>query len=105
MNDESCIFCRMARKQAPVSCVYEDEKVMAFLDVRPLNEGHTLVIPKEHYETIFPIFTELSNESPSPSKRLQKLMESAYSSKTGRLLVKRCFTCTFMLFPDMKDRN
>ena len=59
MNDGSCIFCRIAQKQAPVSCVYEDEKVMAFLDVRPLNEGHTLVIPKEHYETIFEIPEEL----------------------------------------------
>jgi len=59
MNDGSCIFCRIAQKQAPASCVYEDEKVMAFLDVRPLNEGHTLVIPKEHYETIFEIPEEL----------------------------------------------
>jgi histidine triad (HIT) family protein len=59
MNDGSCIFCRIVRKQAPASCVYEDEKVMAFLDVRPLNEGHTLVIPKEHYDTIFEIPEEL----------------------------------------------
>jgi histidine triad (HIT) family protein len=59
MNDGSCIFCRIARKQAPASCVYEDEKVMAFLDVRPLNEGHTLVIPKAHYDTIFEIPEEL----------------------------------------------
>ena len=60
MNDDSCIFCRIARKQAPASLVYEDEKVMAFLDVRPLNEGHTLVIPKAHYETIFEIPEELN---------------------------------------------
>lgn len=59
MNDGSCIFCRIARKQAPASCVYEDENVMAFLDIMPLNEGHPLVIPKEHYETIFEIPEEL----------------------------------------------
>jgi histidine triad (HIT) family protein len=59
MDDNSCIFCKIARKQAPASLVYEDEKVMAFLDIRPLNEGHTLVIPKEHYETIFEIPEEL----------------------------------------------
>src|SRR4030065_2150995 len=59
MNDNSCIFCKIVRKQAPASVIYEDENVMAFLDIRPLNEGHTLVIPKEHYETIFEIPQEL----------------------------------------------
>jgi histidine triad (HIT) family protein len=55
MDNSSCVFCKIARKQVPASCVYEDENVMAFLDIRPLNEGHTLVIPKEHYETIYEI--------------------------------------------------
>jgi histidine triad (HIT) family protein len=55
MDNSSCVFCRIAQKQVPASCVYEDENVMAFLDIRPLNEGHTLVIPKEHYETIYEI--------------------------------------------------
>ena len=60
MNDETCIFCRIAQKQVPASSVYEDEKVMAFLDIRPLNEGHTLVIPKAHYENIFDVPQELN---------------------------------------------
>ena len=55
MNDASCIFCRIAQKQVPASLIFEDEKVLAFLDVKPLNEGHTLVIPKAHYEGIFEI--------------------------------------------------
>ena len=59
MNVNSCIFCKIARKQAPASFVYEDENVSAFLDIRPLNEGHTLVIPKEHYVTIFEAPEEL----------------------------------------------
>lgn len=58
-NHDSCIFCKIAQKQAPASFIYEDEKVIAFLDTRPLNEGHTLVIPNEHYETIFEIPDEL----------------------------------------------
>jgi len=53
--DESCIFCKIVRKQAPASIVYEDEVVMVFLDLRPLNIGHTLVIPKAHYVDIFDI--------------------------------------------------
>ena len=60
MNEDSCIFCRIAQKQVPASSVYEDEKVMAFLDIRPLNEGHTLVIPKAHYENVFDAPRELN---------------------------------------------
>jgi histidine triad (HIT) family protein len=59
MNDNSCVFCKIVRKQAPASVIYEDESVMAFLDIRPLNMGHTLVIPKEHCETIYEIPDEL----------------------------------------------
>jgi histidine triad (HIT) family protein len=53
--DESCIFCKIVQKQAPSSVVYEDETVLAFLDIRPLNMGHVLVIPKEHFVDIFDI--------------------------------------------------
>jgi len=59
MNDGSCIFCRIVQKQIPASVVYEDERVLAFLDIKPLSEGHTLVIPKAHYENIFDIPLEL----------------------------------------------
>jgi histidine triad (HIT) family protein len=59
MNVESCIFCRIAQKQVPASVIFENEKVMAFLDIRPLSEGHTLVIPKAHYESIFDIPKDL----------------------------------------------
>ena len=51
--DDSCIFCKIVRKQVPASIIYEDESVLAFLDIRPLNMGHTLVIPKAHYVDIF----------------------------------------------------
>ncbi len=53
--DETCIFCKIVRKQAPASIIYEDETVLVFLDIRPLNMGHTLVIPKDHYVDIFDI--------------------------------------------------
>ena len=59
MMDNKCIFCRIAQKQVPASLIYEDDKALAFLDIRPLSEGHTLVIPKAHYETVFDIPQEL----------------------------------------------
>jgi histidine triad (HIT) family protein len=56
--DESCIFCKIVHKQAPASIIYEDDAIMAFLDIRPLNLGHTLVVPKHHYVDIFDTPTE-----------------------------------------------
>jgi len=52
---EPCAFCKIARKEAPAHTVYEDEKVIAFLSIQPINVGHTLVVPKKHYENIFEI--------------------------------------------------
>jgi histidine triad (HIT) family protein len=45
-----CVFCKIVNKELPAFTVYEDENFMAFLDIRPMNPGHTLIIPKKHYE-------------------------------------------------------
>jgi len=52
---EDCIFCKIVRGEIPSSKVYEDENIFAFLDIAPVHKGHTLVIPKEHFETILDI--------------------------------------------------
>lgn len=49
---EGCIFCRIIEREAPARIVYEDEDTIAFLDVNPLSEGHTLVVPTDHHETL-----------------------------------------------------
>ncbi len=49
---DQCIFCKIARGEIPSYKIYEDENFLAFLDINPINPGHTLVIPKEHYKTI-----------------------------------------------------
>ncbi|TAL19609.1 HIT family protein [Patescibacteria group bacterium] len=54
-----CIFCKIASKQIPANVVYEDKMTLAFLDIHPVNPGHTLVIPKEHAPTLL----ESSRES------------------------------------------
>lgn len=43
-----CIFCKIAAGEIPSYKIYEDDNYFAFLDIRPLNPGHTLVIPKKH---------------------------------------------------------
>ncbi len=47
-----CIFCQIVDGDIPSKTVYEDDSVLAFLDVNPLAPGHTLVITKDHYKTL-----------------------------------------------------
>lgn len=47
-----CVFCKIINNEIPCYKVYEDDKVLAFLDIKPVNSGHTLVIPKAHYQNL-----------------------------------------------------
>jgi len=49
---DGCVFCKMVAGEIPVTKIYEDESVLAFLDIGPVSDGHTLVIPKQHYRTV-----------------------------------------------------
>ena len=52
MNEDKCLFCKMVLGQIPVTKIYEDESVLSFLDIGPISDGHTLVIPKQHYKNV-----------------------------------------------------
>lgn len=53
MND--CIFCKIVKKELPCYKVYEDEDFLGFLDIYPMVEGHTLLIPKKHYRFVYDV--------------------------------------------------
>lgn len=50
-----CIFCKIVQREIPSHIIYEDESTLAFLDISPSTFGHTLVIPKKHYDTIYDV--------------------------------------------------
>jgi len=50
-----CPFCNLVNHTAPMSCVYEDDSILAFMDIQPISKGHVLVIPKKHYSNIHEI--------------------------------------------------
>jgi histidine triad (HIT) family protein len=52
---KDCVFCRIGRNEEHASYIYEDEGVIAFLDARPVSEGHALVVPRRHYENIYAV--------------------------------------------------
>ena len=51
-TDPDCVFCRIVAGELPAAMVAEDEVTIAFMDINPINEGHLLVIPREHHESI-----------------------------------------------------
>lgn len=55
---DDCIFCKIVSGEAPSWKVYETESAFAFLDINPVNEYHTLVIPKQHFTNIFDVPAE-----------------------------------------------
>lgn len=58
MKDD-CLFCKIANKEIEAKILYEDEDLMVILDAYPDTDGHTLVIPKKHYEDIYSIDPEM----------------------------------------------
>lgn len=75
MEQKDCLFCRIASKQLPANVIYEDEKVLAFLDINPLTEGHTLVIPKTHAESVFDIDAEYLKHLTAVAQKIANKMK------------------------------
>lgn len=49
----NCLFCKIIGGEIPAEKIYEDEQTLAFLDITPVNKGHTLVVPKKHSRNLF----------------------------------------------------
>ena len=52
LNNDNCIFCKIIEKETPSKILYENNNTIAFLDIFPISQGHTIVIPKKHYTTL-----------------------------------------------------
>ena len=82
-----CIFCKIASNEIPAKKVYEDDKFVAFLDIAPASEGHTLVIPKEHYQTFNDLPEELAGEMFKVVHKVAKAVVIAMRSEGYNILV------------------
>lgn len=72
-----CIFCKIINGEIPCYKIYEDEKYLAFLDLSQATKGHTLVIPKKHYDNIFDLDenSDIFNIVIKISKALKKTLQ------------------------------
>lgn len=81
-----CVFCQIVAGDIPAHIVLDEERTLAFLDVRPLFPGHTLLVPKEHHETLLDLPAGLIEPLFDTAQRLARAVESA-SNADGSLMV------------------
>jgi histidine triad (HIT) family protein len=75
---DDCIFCKIAKGEIPSYKIYEDEKVIVFLDINPLSKGHSIVIPKEHYVNILDLPEELYLHMSKIVKKISQHLNDMY---------------------------
>jgi histidine triad (HIT) family protein len=73
----SCLFCRIARGEVAAHVVYEDDAFLAFLDHRPLFEGHALLIPRAHVDTLLDAPADLLGPLAAATQRLSVAVRDA----------------------------
>jgi histidine triad (HIT) family protein len=87
MFEENCIFCKIAKLEAPAYIVWEDNDHIAFLSRAPNTEGVTVVIPRHHYSSyIFDSTNDVMNNLMIASKKVAKILEQSFED-VGRIAV------------------
>ncbi|MGX7777321.1 HIT family protein [Streptococcus pluranimalium] len=77
----NCIFCQIISGAIPSSKVYEDEKVLAFLDITQTTNGHTLLIPKEHVKNVLDMTETIAQEVFSRLPKIARAVQKATGAK------------------------
>ncbi len=80
-NDEKCIFCNIALGKVKSRKVFEDDVICAFLDINPANPGHVLIIPKEHYQILPMVPSDVIGHMFNIAKKISMVMFSEIGSE------------------------
>lgn len=77
-TNHECVFCKIIKKELPAHIISENESCITILDIDPINEGHVLILPKVHTETIEEIPTEIINEVTATIQNTTKAIKKEY---------------------------
>jgi len=77
---DDCIFCKIVAGKIPCTRIWENDRFLAFLDINPINPGHTLIIPKKHTDLVFDLddadYSALFNAAKTLSKPIKKATDA-----------------------------
>ena len=83
---DNCIFCKIASKDIPGKIVYEDDVCLAFLDLSQTTDGHTLVIPKNHYDSFLETDPEVMAHCMKEAQKLANQIVEKMGAKGCNIL-------------------
>ena len=86
-TSEACIFCKIVKGKIPAAKVYEDGKLISFLDIMPANKGHCLVVPKQHYETLLEVPDEDLGILINAAKKVAKALSLSVGNGAFNLVI------------------
>ena len=73
-----CIFCEIIKGNIPSKKVYEDDNVLAILDISQITKGHTLVLPKKHFDNFLDLDDKYASHVFLAAKKITKMIDKAY---------------------------
>lgn len=82
----NCIFCKIVNGELPSAKVYENDEILAFLDISQITKGHTLVIPKVHKEDLFEMDEEIAGKLFSAVPSIAQAIKDEFGAKGMNLL-------------------
>ena len=85
--DDNCIFCKIAKGEIPAEKIYEDDASVAFLDISPKAPGHTLLIPKAHYQWFQDTPDDISDPLFRTAKSVARDLKEKYAADYVRLSI------------------
>ena len=95
---EKDIFCRIVDGEIPCYKVFEDEEVLAFLDISQVSKGHTLVIPKKHYDTFLAVDKEIMHHVMDVAQRIGQVAVKLLGARGVNILT-NCYEAAGQTVP------
>ena len=82
---DDCVFCKIVSREIDSAKVFENENVLVFLDANPVTKGHSLVIPKQHFENIFDIEENMLQKIMVVAKHISVKIKNSLSADGIRI--------------------
>ncbi len=87
MPSVDCLFCKILRGSLPAAQVFQDVRVIAFLDIQPVNPGHVLLVPRDHHPTLSDVPDDLAAHAGSLLPRLCRAVRAATGAEALNIVV------------------
>ncbi len=90
-----CVFCEIINRQSPAHIVYENRHLISFLDIEPIHEGHVLIVPKQHVDSIDQLPDQTLADIMSAAKKMVAVLKDIYGNEGYGIMQNGGKNCDF----------